>query len=495
MGHSRFSDYSDTSPNGQGAASAVSVFAVPRLRFGLLACHMKVLGLSATGSGLPEPMLAPRQSGTGSEYRTRGTRTSRSYAALVSLVVVAAMALAVGCSQSPPETKAIAAAPAVGSSGVAVSVVRPQRTTLRLKLRQPGTVQAFEQTPIFAKISGYISEWKADIGDRVRKDQVLATLWVPEMEDEVRQKEALVEQAAAEVELAENAVPAAEAEYNRLKLQSARLSEAGRKGVLDKENVDEVRYNFEASEAKLRMARSNVNLKKARKKVAERNRDLAKTLLGYAKLTAPFDGVVTRRNINTSNFAQPPTGGKGEPLYVVERRDTMRVFVDVPETDAVWVNKETNADIHVQAIKGQDFSGQVARTSYSLDRTARTLVAEIDLPNPNDLLRPNMYAYATLTAERPGVLTLAASSLVTQGDVTQGYQTYCFLVENRQARRTLVRIGARGGDRVEVLKKQAKPAKAGDEGTWEDFTGDELVVQGNPGSLTDGQPVTIAPNP
>jgi RND family efflux transporter MFP subunit len=405
------------------------------------------------------------------------------------------MALIAGCNQSSPETTGKTAAPPGESSGVAVSVVKPQRTTLSLKVRQPGTVQAFEQTLIFAKIPGYIREWKVDIGDRVRKDQLLATLWVPEMEDELKQKEALVEQAAAELQVAENALPAAQAEYNRLKLQSARLSDAGRRGVLDKENVDEVRYNFEASEAKLKMAGADVNLKKARKNVAERSRDMAKTLLGYAKLTAPFDGIVTRRNVNTWDFVQPPAASKGESLYVVERRDTMRIFVDVPETDAVWVNKGTNADIHVQAVNGQDFSGQVARTSYSLDRTARTLVAEIDLPNPNNLLRPNMYAFATLTAKRPGVLTLPASVLVTQGDVTQGYQTSCFLVENGKARRTLVRIGARGGDRVEILKKQAKQVSAGNEGAWEDFTGEELVVQRNLGSLTDGQPVTIAPNP
>jgi HlyD family secretion protein len=425
----------------------------------------------------------------------RSRSASRYVGKIFLLAAAVAGALSAGCNQSSGEPVNKTGAPAAEPPSLAVTVVKPQRTTLQLRVRQPGTVQAFEQTPIFAKISGYVREWKVDIGDRVRKNQVLATLWVPEMEDDLRQKEALVEQAAAEVELAENAVPAAEAEYNRLKLQSARLSEAGRKGLFEKENVDEVRYNFEASEAKLKVARSEVNLKKARKKVAERNHDVARTLLEYAKLTAPFDGVVTLRKINTWDFVQPPTGGKGEPLYVVERRDIMRIFVDVPEADAVWVNKGDTAGIHVQVIKGQDFSGQVVRTSYSLDRTARTLVAEIDLANPMDLLRPNMYVYATLTAERPGVLTLPASALATQGDVTQGYQTYCFLVENGKARRTAVRIGARGSDRAEVLKKQAKPAKAGGEGAWEGFTGEELVVQGNLGSLTDGQPVTIATNP
>ena len=193
------------------------------------------------------------------------SRSAVRYAGKIFLLAAAvAVALSGGCSQSSGEPANKATVPAAEPPSLAVAVVKPQRTTLRLSVRQPGTVQAFEQTPIFAKISGYVQEWKVDIGDRVRKNQVLATLWIPEMEDDLRQKEALVEQAAAEVELAENAVPAAEAEYNRMKLQSARLSEAGRKGLFEKENVDEVRFNFEASEAKLKMARSDVNLKKAR---------------------------------------------------------------------------------------------------------------------------------------------------------------------------------------------------------------------------------------
>ena len=425
----------------------------------------------------------------------RSPSASRYVGKIYLLAAAIVVALSAGCNQSSGEPVNKTAAPAAEPPSLAVSVVKPQRTTLRLSVRQPGTVQAFEQTPIFAKISGYVQEWKVDIGDRVRKNQVLATLWVPEMEDDLRQKEALVAQAAAEVELAENAVPAAEAEYNRMKLQSARLSEAGRKGLFEKENVDEVRYNFEACEAKLKMAGSEVNLKKARSKVAERSRDLARTLLDYAKLTAPYDGVITRRNINTGDFVQPPTAGKGEPLYTVERRDVMRVFVDVPETDAPWVKKGDQAVIRIQVLKGKDFTGQVARTSYALDRTARTLVAEIDLPNPSDLVRPNMYAYATLTAEHRDVLTLPASALVTQGDVTQGYQTYCFLVEGGKARRTIVQTGARDSERVEVLKKQATAAKSGGENIWEDFTGDEDVILDNLRSITDGQPVAITPKP
>src|SRR5262249_41622385 len=153
------------------------------------------------------------------------------------------------------------------------------------------------------------------------------------------------------------------------------------------------------SAAKLGKARADIAVAEAHLQVAKQNRDQAKTLLQYAKLTAPFDGVVTRRNVATDHFVQPATGTKAEPLFVIERRDIVRIFVEVPEADTGWVNKGAAARIRVQALQGQEFAGQVTRTSYSLDRTARTLVAEIDLPNSKDQLRPGMYVLATITAQ------------------------------------------------------------------------------------------------
>jgi multidrug efflux pump subunit AcrA (membrane-fusion protein) len=131
----------------------------------------------------------------------------------------------------------------------------------------------------------------------------------------------------------------------------------------------------------------------------------------------------------------------------------------------------------------------VARTSYSLDRTAHTLLAEIDLPNPDDRLRPNMYAYGSITMEQPNALTLPASAVVIQGDVTKGYDSYCFLVDEGKLRRTLVQTGTRASGRVEVLKKQEKTDETVH---WVDVSGEELVVQENVASLSDGQAITVS---
>jgi multidrug efflux pump subunit AcrA (membrane-fusion protein) len=456
----------------------------------------------------------------------RAVFRSHSLPALALVVAASAAAGLGGCSKAYNGPAANPATPTAGTAGGSFSLVKPERVTLYLSVRQPGSIYAYEQTPIFSKLAGYVQKWHVDIGDRLRKGDLLAELWVPEMEVELKQKEALVQQAEAEIKQATEAAAAAEAslgsaeakikeaesgrlrakaQYDRMKSQFERLARVGQSGVLDKDSVEETRYGFEAaaagleeveakvksaeagrdeSAAKLRKARTDIIVAEAHLQVAKQNRDQVTTLLQYAKLTAPFDGVVTKRNVATDHFVQPATGTKAEPLFVVERRDIVRVFVEVPEADAGWVNKGNPARIRVQAIQGQEFSGEVTRTSYALDRTARTLVAEIDLPNPKDQLRPGMYVLATITAEQPDVLALPAAAIATEGDVTRGYQSYCFIVDGGKAVRTPVQVGRSDGKFVEVLSKQ----KSGSPAAWEPFTGQEMVA-GSAKGLIDGQTV------
>src|SRR6266481_2961311 len=286
-------------------------------------------------------------------------RRSRRYFVFSRVIAAAGlMASVLGCSQSSkgypqePPTKTEKAPPSV-------TVIKPKRMTLQRTTHGPAYIQAYEQTPMFAKIAGFVEKWHVDIGDHVSQGKVLAELWIPEMEVELKQKVALVAQADAELKLAKETVAAAEAEYRRLKSQHERLTRIGQSGTIDKEQVEEAKFGFEASVARRDMAQADVEVKKARLEVAKQNKEQIKTLLAYSKLTAPFDGVVTRRNVNTRDFVQPPTAGKGEPLYVVERRDKMRVFVPVPEADAPWVRKGVAARVRVQALVGQEFNGKV----------------------------------------------------------------------------------------------------------------------------------------
>src|SRR6202035_497245 len=114
--------------------------------------------------------------------------------------------------------------------------------------------------------------------------------------------------------------------------------------------IEESRYGYESAQAKLEHARADVDVKAAMLDVAKKDRDQVKALLGYATLTAPYAGVVTRRNVNRGDFVQPATQAKGDPLFVVQETDKVRIFVAVPEADADWVDDTAVADIRVQAL-------------------------------------------------------------------------------------------------------------------------------------------------
>jgi RND family efflux transporter MFP subunit len=432
--------------------------------------------------------------------------------ALTAGAVALLLVFSSGCGQSAKDPSKGTAESTADSSNASIKVIKPETKTIPLKVRQPGFIQAFEQTPMYAKIAGYVRKWNVDIDARVKKGDVLAELYVPEMVEELNQKEEAVKQAneafevakarvasaAALIKEAQAGVPRAEYNHKFWQLQYDRISKLGQ--TLTQQEKEESWNQRESAAAAVKEAEAKVESSQAKFKEAEAlrkkaevdigaakaDRDRLSALVGYTRITAPYDGVVTRRNINTDDFVQPPTGGKGEPLYVVERRDKMRVVVEVPEADADWVAKDAPARIRVQALNWQEFSGQVARTSYSISRTARTLVAEIDLVNRQDRLRPGMYLVATITGAHPAASAMPVSAVATQGDVTQGYQRYCFLVRGDKAERTLVQVGLSDGSLVEVLRKQSKSSDGSS--AWEDFTGTEEVVA-DATTVKDGQRV------
>ena len=237
---------------------------------------------------------------------------------------------------------------------------------------------------MYAKVPGYVAEWKADMGDRVKEGQTLAVLSVPEMEVDLVRKEALIGQADAEVKLARAAVAVAEKEERALQEPVRAVRQGGETGALNADSMRKSKYAYEGAKAKLEQAQADVEVKAAMLKVAKKDRDQVQALLGYTTLTAPYAGVVTRRNINRGDFVQPATQAKGDPLFVVQEMDEMRIFVAVPEADADWVDDTAvGRDIRVQALQGKEYKGtKVTRTLLVPEPPERTLTAEIDLPNP-----------------------------------------------------------------------------------------------------------------
>ena len=355
---------------------------------------------------------------------------------------------------------------------------------------------------------------------------MLAELWVPELQEDLRQKEAAVVLARAQVVQSQRALRAAEASFHKAEaalaqaeagLTRARASRGRWQAEYERalkllpsrsvtqQSVDEVYDQMKSSEAALDESRasirlataardesaalrdqaeSSVKVAEAKVQVAEADRSHSAAILGYAEVRAPFDGVVTSRQLDTGRYVQPPNDASsgGLPLFVVVRTDPVRVFVDVPETAAAQVQCGTRARIRVQALQEQELEGRVTRFSWVLDDHTRTLRTQIDLPNADGRLRPGMYVSAVLSLERPGAWTLPASAVFEQDD-----QRLIVCAEGGRARRLPVKVGLRQGDRVEVIQKQTHPARAGEPAVWEAFTGREEVILHDPASVEEGQ--------
>ena len=195
-----------------------------------------------------------------------------------------------------------------------------------------------------------------------------------------------------------------------------------------------------------------------------------KAWVGYLTLPAPFDGVIVERNANTFDFVLPTAGdpsadnraphlspsGQAAPIYVVDRTDIVRIFVDIPEQDANYVKIGTKATVLAKAYRDQTIAGTVTRTSWALNVKSRTLRAEIDLPNPNSQLLPGMYAYAKVIIERPGVRALPITAITYSGE-----KAYCWTYQDGHAVKAEVQTGITDGTWIEVTNLQVPAVATG----------------------------------
>lgn len=428
-------------------------------------------------------------------------------------IVLAAVltALHVGCERAAPP-------PQQTASIREVSAAKPERRVLTLTTTQPGRIEAFEQTPLFAKVAGYVEDVCVDIGDMVEKDDVLVRIAVPELLDELHEKEALVAQADAEVSQAESQLTAsraaadtaesriaeadaglirAKADVERWTSEHDRIEQLAAKGAITKKLEEETlnalrsaeaavqegiargrsaRTAFKEAEAKIGTAEADRTAAEARRCVATTAVARVKTLLGYTTIRAPYAGTITRRSVDTGHFVQPVSGPQSTPLMEVARTDKVRIFVDVPELEAGKIDPGDPAEIRVQAADAQLLRACVTRTSGALLDSNHSLRVEIDVPNTDGRLRSGMYATVTIQLEeRPEGIVIPVTAVVRDGTAT-----YCAVVRDGRVERRPVDLGLRSGGFVEVISGL-------DEHT-------PIVIK-QPDLLRDGQDVRIVTPP
>ncbi len=279
-----------------------------------------------------------------------------------------------------------------------VDVVTAQPVTQGEDLVLPGQTAAWFESTIYARVNGYVEKWLADIGDHVKKGQLLATIETPELDAELAA-------ARSQLQVSQAQVSAREAEAELAKTTNERWRDSP-KGVVSEQEREEKKADYDSSVARLYSAKAQVALDKSRV-------EQYTALTQFKRVTAPFDGTVTERKIDVGNLVTAGSTAATTSLYRMTQNDPLRVFVDVPQSAAEELMKQgVPAQIRSSGSAAGVFYGRIARSAQAINPQARTMRVEVDLPNPNNALVPGMYVTAAFRLDPKGLVQVPAAALI-----------------------------------------------------------------------------------
>lgn len=374
-----------------------------------------------------------------------------------------------------------------------VSLIVPERKSQSRAVTQPATVEAYHTADIYAKVAGYLTTLKCDIGDRVEAGETLAVVSAPEMDKqverqmaEVRKLEADERRSTSGVAVAKAAMLAAKADIRRAdaEVSKAEASVAADQRELERTRelverrsvsdrlLDEAQKRFDSSkaaqqaaeaavgsaEAQLQMAESKVaaaeadlESAQAQTEVARKQLEESEAVRQYATLKSPFAGTITARNVDIGDLVRDAQSSPADrrPLFSVAQTDKVRVRVSVPERDAADVDIGDKASITLQARPGETLEGQVSRFSHVLDEGTRTMLVEIDFPNPEGKLLPGMFGQATIEVEPNRERIVLPANAVRFDETGNGF---VYLVNSENKVETVqVQLGLDDGQLLEIV--------------------------------------------
>jgi RND family efflux transporter MFP subunit len=355
-----------------------------------------------------------------------------------------------------------------------IPVVKAARTDLASDLVLTAEFEPFQQVDVMAKVAGYVRSIKVDIGDRVREGQFLVTLEIPEMEDDLTRAAAAIDQADAEITTASDELHRAEAAHELAHLSYTRIADVLKRepGLVPQQEVDEARSRDIIAEAQVSAAKSSLRTAEQRTRVARAEQARFQTLHKYMTISAPFDGVVTKRYANAGSMIQAGTASQTQamPIIQLSQNNLLRLILPVPESAVSRVHVGEAVDVRVSSL-GRTFPGRVARFAGKIQQSTRTMDTEVDVPNPTLTLIPGMYAEVNLRVdERRNALSVPLDAVDRSGSTARVYT----VTPTGAIQIMPVTLGLENDQRVEV--------RAGlQEG--------EVVVVGRHAGLKDGQQV------
>jgi RND family efflux transporter MFP subunit len=342
---------------------------------------------------------------------------------------------------------------------VTTATVNASRKTMLVTW--PGTTEAFAQANIYARASGYIAKREVDIGSRVKAGQLLVEITAPELDHQIAQAEATLAQMRASLQQAQASRDLGQVTWNRDGVLV-------QKGWVTAEQGDTDRLNLEAQQAAVGVADANIKAQTAEIGVLNQQKD-------YQSVIAPFDGVITARNVDVGSLVQADATS-GTFLFTLMQTDTLRIRLYVPQDEAFGLGPGVDAVIRVPELPGRDFPGKVTRIADALQPGTRTLLSEIDVPNPDNVLSPGVYCNVELKIPRKTPSLILPSEAI----IFNAKGLSVAVVENGTAHLHNVNVVRDFGTTVEV--------NSGVE------DGDQVILA-PPVNLADGQAVQVREKP
>jgi multidrug efflux pump subunit AcrA (membrane-fusion protein) len=323
--------------------------------------------------------------------RRPGVRPVLIFLAVLALII--GVAIAGGLVPRLARQKALAAGSVARENQkpvVIASAVRPAPPRDSIDL--PGDLQSIIESPVFARADGYLKTRFVDIGDHVETGQPMADLETPELDQQIAQARATLAQAQASLKELQ-----ADIELSRANLELSRVTEQrwqrlADKGVVSRQDLDEKRADFGVKQAQADRAVAALATAQETVRATDANLHRLQEMKSFARLTAPFDGVVTARNVDVGTLINAGNGGSAREMFRVARIQPLRIFVNVPQTYVEDIRDGQSAELRVQERPGDVFPAHVTNISHSLDMNSRAMLVILETPNTGSLLYPGMYA-------------------------------------------------------------------------------------------------------
>jgi len=315
-----------------------------------------------------------------------------------------------------------------------VRVVTVKRSSPENRLTLPGSALADQQTPLYARINGYLKSFAVDIGDSVKKGQLVAEIDSPEVDQQLRQ-------AVATLGVVKASLVQAQANQELARVASERWAALVKERAVSQQEADEKRLTLAAREADVESSRATIKAQEANVKRLEE-------LQSFKQILAPFDGVITARNVEIGTLVSEGSGTAARELFRMVQIQNLRFHVPVPEGFVPSIKAGLEATLTFDAHPGRTFAGKVSRTSNSVDAASRTMLVEVRVPNPDGILLPGMYAQVTFALHQGSPpLLMPSNALLVRPEGTLA----AVVGKDKTVHYKKIQVGRDYGTRIEVV--------------------------------------------